>query len=164
VQLVGGVIASAVLLAILKGQPAGYNAADRLAANGYGQRSPGGYGLLAGFVCEVVLTFVFVSVVLGTTSRRAIAGFAGIPIGLTLTLVHLVGIPVTNVSVNPARSTAPALFEGGSALTQLWLFWVAPLVGAAIAGLLGAWLHEDRAVRAEARAEQTGGLTPAQPH
>jgi aquaporin Z len=162
-QLVGGVIASAVLLAILKGQPSGYLASDGLAANGYGQHSPGGYGIGAAFVCEVVLTFIFVSVVLGTTSRRAVAGFAGIPIGLTLTLVHLVGIPVSNVSVNPARSTAPAVIEGGWALSQLWLFWVAPLLGAAIAGLLGAWLHEDRAVRAEARAEQAGGLTPAAP-
>lgn len=121
-QLIGGVIASAVLLAILKGQPGGYSAAaSGLAANGYGQHSPGGYSLAAGFLSEVVLTFIFVSVILGSTSRRAIAGFAGIPIGLTLTLVHLVGIPVTNVSVNPARSTAPALFVGGWALAQLWL-------------------------------------------
>jgi len=158
-QLVGGALASGLLLAILKGQPAGYDAATGgLAANGFGAHSPGGYSLGAGFLCEVVLTFIFVSVILGSTSRRAIAGFAGIPIGLTLTLVHLVGMPVTNVSVNPARSTAPALFVGGWALAQLWLFWLAPLIGATIAGLVGAWLHEDRAVRAEARAEQRGGL------
>jgi len=164
-QLVGGVIASGILLAILKGQPGGYSAATGgLAANGFGTHSPGGYGLGAAFLCEVVLTFIFVSVILGSTSRRAIAGFAGIPIGLTLTLVHLVGIPVTNMSVNPARSTAPALFVGGWALGQLWLFWLAPLVGATIAGVIGAWLHEDRAVRAEARAEQRGGVPlPATP-
>jgi aquaporin Z len=164
-QLIGGVLASAVLLAILQGQPGGYSAAEGgLAANGYGAHSPGSYSLGAAFLCEVVLTFIFVSVILGSTSRRAVAGFAGIPIGLTLTLVHLVGIPVTNVSVNPARSTAPALFVGGWALSQLWLFWVAPLVGAAIAGLLGAWLHEDRAVRAEARVEQVGQVPlPAAP-
>src|SRR6185503_16004795 len=105
--------------------------------------SPGGYGLGAAFLAELLLTFLFVSVILGSTSRRAVAGFAGIPIGLTLTLVHLVGIPVTNLSVNPARSTAPALFVGGWALAQLWLFWLAPLMGAAVAGLVSAWLHED---------------------
>lgn len=160
-QLVGAVLASGVLLAILQGQPGGYSAATGgLAANGYGAHSPGGYSLAAGLLTEVMLTFIFVSVILGSTSRRAVAGFAGIPIGLTLTLVHLVGIPVTNVSVNPARSTAPALFVGGWALGQLWLFWLAPIAGAALAGLVSAWLHEDRAVRAAARASQTSGALP----
>ncbi len=160
-QLVGAIAASGLLLAILQGQPGGYSAADGgLAANGYGAHSPGHYGLGAGFLAEVALTFIFVSVILGSTSRRAVAGFAGIPIGLTLTLVHLVGIPITNVSVNPARSTGPALFVGGWALAELWLFWLAPLVGAGVAGLVGAWLHEDRAVRAAAREAQAPGTLP----
>jgi aquaporin Z len=146
-QVLGGLLGSVVLLSILNGQPTGYLVSDGgLAANGYGAHSPGGFSLGAGFLCEVVLTFIFVSVVLGSTSKRAVAGFAGIPIGLTLTLVHLVGIPVTNMSVNPARSTAPALLVGGWATRQLWLFWLAPLAGALIAGLLAAWLHEDRRV------------------
>jgi aquaporin Z len=155
-QLAGAILASGVLLAIAMGAPGSYHvAAQGLAANGYGAHSPGGYSLAAGLLTELVLTFIFVSVILGTTSRRAIAGFAGIPIGLTLTLVHLVGIPVTNVSVNPARSTGPALFVGGWALAQLWLFWLAPIVGAVSAGVLGAWLHEDPVLRAVRR------LTPA---
>ena len=154
-QLVGAVAASALLLVIVEGRPDGYVASvGGLAANGFGEHSPGGYSLASGLVAEVVLTFIFVSVILGSTSRRAVAGFAGIPIGLTLTLVHLVGIPITNVSVNPARSTGPALLVGGWALGQLWLFWVAPLAGAAIAGVLSAWLHEDRAVRVAARETQ----------
>jgi aquaporin Z len=154
-QLVGATLASAVLLAILQGRPEGYDATlGGLAANGYGAHSPGHYSLGAGLLAEVVLTFIFVSVILGSTSRRAVAGFAGIPIGLTLTLVHLVGIPITNVSVNPARSTGPALFVGGWALAQLWLFWLAPMAGAFAAGMLSAWLHEDRAVRIAARATQ----------
>jgi aquaporin Z len=157
-QVLGAVIASGVLLAIMQGHPGGYSAATGgLAANGYAEHSPGGYSMVAGLVTEIVLTFVFVSVILGSTSRRAVAGFAGIPIGLTLTLVHLVGIPVTNVSVNPARSTGPAAFVGGWALGQLWLFWVAPLIGAAVAGFVSAWLHEDRAVRVAARASQAPG-------
>lgn len=160
-QLIGAILASGVLLMILEGQPGGYSAAEGgLAANGYGAHSPGGYSLAAGFLTEVVLTLIFVSVILGSTSKRAVAGFAGIPIGLTLTLVHLVGIQVTNVSVNPARSTGPAIFVGGWALTQLWLFWIAPLIGAAIAGLVGRWLHEDRAVREAARESQGLGKQP----
>lgn len=155
-QLVGAALASGVLLAIVQGRPEGYDASlGGLAANGYGAHSPGHYTLAAGLLAEVVLTFIFVSVILGSTSRRAVAGFAGIPIGLTLTLVHLIGIPITNVSVNPARSTGPALWVGGWALGQLWLFWLAPLAGAFIAGMLSAWLHEDRAVRIAARATQT---------
>lgn len=161
-QLAGGIIGSGLLLAIASAQPGGYAVSEGgLAANGYGAHSPGGFGAAAGFLAEVLLTFIFVSVILGSTSRRAVAGFAGIPIGLTLTLVHLVGIPVTNLSVNPARSTAPALFVGGWALRQLWLFWVAPLLGAAAAGLVSAWLHEDRAVRAVV--EPTIGPTTTRP-
>ncbi len=153
-QLLGALAASFVLLLILKGQPGGYDAAAQgLAANGYGAHSPGNYSLGAGLLAEVVLTFLFVSVILGCTSARGAAGFAGIPIGLTLTLVHLVGIPVTNVSVNPARSTGPAIFVGGWALEQLWAFWVAPLVGAALAGALALWLHAERPQKIITRAE-----------
>ena len=142
-QLVGAVLASLVLLALLKAQPAGYDASVKgLAANGFGDHSPGGYGLGAAAIAEFVLTFIFLTVILGATSKKAVAGFAGIPIGLTLTLVHLVGIPITNVSVNPARSTGPALFVGGWAMEQLWLFWAAPIAGALVAGWVGAWLHE----------------------
>jgi aquaporin Z len=145
-QLAGAVVASAVLVALLKGQPQGYDPSiGGLAANGFGDHSPGHYAMSSAFVAEVVLTFVFVTVILGATSKKAVAGFAGIPIGLSLTLVHLIGIPITNVSVNPARSTGPALFVGGWAIEQLWLFWVAPIAGAMIAGVAGKWLHEDRA-------------------
>ena len=143
-QVVGAIVASGVLLLLLKGQPLGYDpSVGGLAANGFGAHSPGHYGLGAAIVTETILTFVFLTVILGATSKRAVVGFAGIPIGLTLTLVHLVGIPITNVSVNPARSTGPALFVGGWALEQLWVFWVAPIAGAMVAGWLGAWLHED---------------------
>jgi aquaporin Z len=143
-QVVGGILAAGALVFLLKGQPQGYDAAvSGLAANGYGDHSPGHYSMVAGLVAEVVLTFIFLTVIIGSTSKRANAGFAGIPIGLTLTLVHLVGIPITNLSVNPARSTGPAIFVGGWALEQLWLFWLAPIAGAVLAGLVGAWLHED---------------------
>jgi aquaporin Z len=143
-QLVGAVIAAGLLVVLLKGQPQGYDASiSGLAANGFGDHSPGHYSMVSALLAEVVLTFVFLTVILGSTSKKAVAGFAGIPIGLTLTLVHLVGIPVTNLSVNPARSTGPALFVGGWALEQLWLFWAAPIAGALLAGVLGAWLHED---------------------
>jgi aquaporin Z len=143
-QVAGGVLAAAVLLTLLKGSPSGYDASvGGLAANGFGDHSPGHYGLVAALLAEVILTFIFLTVILGATAKKAVAGFAGIPIGLTLTLVHLVGIPITNLSVNPARSTGPALFVGGWALEQLWLFWVAPIVGAVLAGLVGAWLHQD---------------------
>jgi aquaporin Z len=133
-QIIGAVIASAILLIVARDSPGGYDAAvGGLAANGYGLHSPGGYGLTAGFVAEVVLTFFLVFTVLGSTDLKAPVGFAGIPIGIVLVLIHLVGIPVTNTSVNPARSIGPALFVGGWALSQLWLFIVAPLIGAAIA-------------------------------
>ena len=132
-QLAGAIAGSAVLYLIASGV-ASFALADGFAANGYGPHSPGGYSLGACLVAEVVLTGMFLFVILGATDARAPAGFAGIAIGLSLTLIHLIGIPVTNLSVNPARSTGPALFVGGWALTQLWLFWLAPLVGAVAAG------------------------------
>jgi aquaporin Z len=132
---VAGALAGAFLLSLIASGKAGFDLVQSgFAANGFAEHSPGGYSLVAGFVAEVVLTFFFLVVILGATDRRAPAGFAPIAIGLALTLIHLVGIPVTNTSVNPARSTAPALFVGGWALAQLWLFWVAPMVGAALAG------------------------------
>jgi aquaporin Z len=145
-QLVGAIVASGVLVALLKGRPDGYDpSVGGLAANGFGDHSPGHYGMVAALLAEIVLTFIFLTVILGSTSKKAVAGFAGIPIGLTLTLVHLIGIPITNLSVNPARSTGPALFVGGWALEQLWLFWVAPIAGALAAGFLATWLHDDEA-------------------
>ncbi len=134
-QLIGGVIASGVLYFIASGKP-GFELSAGFATNGYGAHSPGGYALPACFVAEVVLTFMFLMIILGATHRRAPAGFAGIAIGLALTLIHLIDIPLTNASVNPARSTAPAIFVGGWALQQLWLFWVAPITGAVLAGLI----------------------------
>ncbi|HVP47841.1 MAG TPA: aquaporin Z [Bryobacteraceae bacterium] len=133
-QLVGAVVAAATLYVIASGK-AGFDLAGGFASNGYAEHSPGGYSLVACLVAEVVLTFMFLMIILGATDRRAPQGFAPIAIGLGLTLIHLIGIPVTNTSVNPARSTGPALFVGGWAIQQLWLFWVAPLVGAAIAGV-----------------------------
>lgn len=129
-QVIGAILAAAVLYFIASGQ-AGY--AHNLASNGYGEHSPGGYSLQAAVVCELVMSFFFILIVLGSTDRRAPAGFAPLAIGLGLTLIHLISIPVTNTSVNPARSTGPALIEGGIALHQLWLFWVAPLIGAVLA-------------------------------
>jgi aquaporin Z len=133
-QVVGGIAGAGVLYVIASGA-AGFTLDAGFAANGYAEHSPGGYSLVAALVAEVVLTFFFLFVILGATDSRAPAGFAPIPIGLALTLIHLIGIPVTNLSVNPARSTGPAVFVGGWALAQLWLFWVAPIVGAALAGL-----------------------------
>jgi aquaporin Z len=132
-QVLGAVAGAGVLYVIASGK-AGFDVSAGFASNGYGEHSPGGYSLGAALVCEVVMTFVFLMVILGATDRRAPAGLAGLAIGLCLTLIHLISIPVTNTSVNPARSTGPALFVGGWALSQLWLFWVAPIVGAAIAG------------------------------
>jgi len=134
-QLVGAVLASGVLYLIASGKP-DFSLAGGFASNGYGEHSPGGYSLTAAFLCEVVLTFMFLMVILGATDERAPKGFAPIAIGLCLTLIHLIGIPVTNVSVNPARSTGPALFVGGWALSQLWLFWVAPVLGGVLAGVV----------------------------
>jgi aquaporin Z len=134
-QVAGAIVASTVLYFIASGK-AGFDLSGGFASNGYGEHSPGGYGMPAAFVAEFVLTFMFLMIILGATDARAPAGFAPIAIGLGLTLIHLIGIPVTNVSVNPARSTGPALFVGGYALAQLWLFWVAPLAGGTLAGLL----------------------------
>jgi aquaporin Z len=141
---VAGALLGAFLLSLIASGKAGFDLVQSgFAANGFAEHSPGGYSLVAGFVAEVVLTFFFLVVILGATDRRAPAGFAPIAIGLALTLIHLVGIPVTNTSVNPARSTAPALFVGGWALAQLWLFWVAPILGAALAGAAHRWLSVD---------------------
>ena len=141
-QVLGAIAASAVLYVIASGQ-AGFSAAGGFASNGYGDHSPGGYGLVACLVAEVVLTFFFLFVIMGATDKRVPAGFAPIAIGLCLTLIHLVGIPVTNTSVNPARSTGPALFAGGLALQQLWLFWVAPIAGGLLGGIAYKWLAEE---------------------
>jgi aquaporin Z len=141
-QVVGAAVASTVLYVIASGA-AGFDLSGGFAANGYGEHSPGGYSLAAGLVAEVVLTFTFLMIILGATDGRAPAGFAPIAIGLSLTAIHLVGIPVTNLSVNPARSTGPALFVGGWALSQLWLFWVAPVVGAVLAGTVYKWLGKE---------------------
>ena len=132
-QVAGGIVGAGVLYLIASGK-ADFSLADGFAANGYAEHSPGQYSLTAGWVSELVMTFMFLIVILGATHKRAPVGFAGLTIGLALTLIHLISIPVTNTSVNPARSTGPALFVGGWALQQLWLFWVAPIVGAAIAG------------------------------
>ncbi|MBN8909897.1 MAG: aquaporin Z [Rhodospirillales bacterium] len=139
-QVVGAVIAAAVLWNIASGtagwQPNGF------ASNGYGDLSPGKYTLGACILTEFVLTFFFIFIIIGTTSKGAAVGFAGIPIGLALTLIHLISIPVTNTSVNPARSTGPALFAGAAYVGQLWMFWIVPLLGAAVGGALGRWLYE----------------------
>jgi aquaporin Z len=132
-QVLGGIAASGVLYVIASGKE-GFELSAGFASNGYGAHSPGGYSLLACLVAEIVLTFFFLMIIMGSTDKRAPAGFAPIAIGLGLTLIHLVGIPVTNTSVNPARSTAPALFVGGWAIQQLWLFWVAPLIGGIVGG------------------------------
>lgn len=134
-QVVGAILAASVIYLIASGK-AGFELSNGLASNGYGEHSPGQYSLGAGFVSEVVMTAMFILIIMGATDSRAPAGFAPIAIGLALTLIHLVSIPVTNTSVNPARSTGPALFVGGWALHQLWLFWVAPLIGAVIGGAL----------------------------
>jgi aquaporin Z len=139
-QVAGAVLAAAVLYFIASGQAGFDPAASGLASNGYADHSPGKYSIAAGFVTEVVMTFMFLIIILGATDDRAPKGFAPIAIGLGLTLIHLISIPVTNTSVNPARSTGPALIVGGWALQQLWLFWVAPLVGAALAGVAYRWL------------------------
>jgi len=138
-QVLGAILAAAVLYVIASGK-AGFDLNAGFASNGYGDHSPGGYGLGSCVVSELVMSFMFLIVILGATDERAPKGFAPIPIGLALTLIHLISIPVTNTSVNPARSTGPALFVGGWALAQLWLFWVAPIVGAAAAGVVYRWL------------------------
>ena len=134
-QVLGGIAGAAVLYLIASGK-AGFNAADGFASNGFGDLSPGKYSMVAALVAEIVLTFFFLLIILGATDKRAPKGFAPIAIGLGLTLIHLIGIPVTNLSVNPARSTAPALFAGSAFISQLWLFWLAPIAGAALAGIV----------------------------
>jgi aquaporin Z len=133
-QVVGGIAAAGVLYLIASGK-ADFSLSSGLASNGYGEHSPGGYSLVSALVAEVVLTFFFLLVIMGATDARAPAGFAPIAIGLCLTLIHLIGIPVTNLSVNPARSTGPAVFVGGWAIQQLWLFWLAPIAGAMLGGV-----------------------------
>jgi aquaporin Z len=141
-QCIGAVIASVLLFAIMTGNPAYTLATDGLGQNGYGIASPGGYSLVSGLIAEVILTFIFLMVIFGATSKAAPAGFAGIAIGLSLTTVHLVGIMITGTSVNPARSLGPALVVGGTALAQLWLFILAPIVGAVVAALVWKNLFE----------------------
>lgn len=136
VQLVGAVAAGGVLYLIASGKPGFDAAASGFASNGYGEHSPGGFSLNAGMICETVMTAIFLVVIMGATDKRAPAGFAPIAIGLALTLIHLVSIPVTNTSVNPARSTGVAIFQGGWALQQLWMFWMMPIIGAAIGGVI----------------------------
>lgn len=134
-QVLGAIAGAGVLYLIASGQ-AGYDINGGLASNGYSDHSPGAYTLTSGFVAEVVMTFMFLIIILGSTDERAPKGFAPIAIGLGLTLIHLISIPITNTSVNPARSTGPAIFVGGWALSQLWLFWVAPIIGAVLAGFV----------------------------
>ena len=143
-QVLGAIAAAALLYLIASGK-AGFDLSGGLASNGYAEHSPGHYSLTAGFVTELTMTFMFLMIILGTTDRRAPQGFAPIAIGLALTLIHLISIPVTNTSVNPARSTGPALIVGGWALQQLWLFWVAPLIGAALAGAVYRWAGKSEA-------------------
>ena len=147
-QLIGAILASSVLYVIASGT-ASFDLSGGFAANGYGAHSPGGYSLASALVAEVVLTFMFLIVILGSTDQRVPIGFAPIPIGLVLTLIHLVCIPIDNTSVNPARSTGPAIFVGGWALEQLWLFWVAPIAGAAIGGLFYNWFGAEEVITEE---------------
>lgn len=141
-QVIGGILAAALLYHIASGKE-GFDIAAGLASNGYGEHSPGKYSMASGFVTELVMTAMFVVIILGATDKRAPAGLAPIAIGLALTLIHLISIPVTNTSVNPARSTGPALMVGGWAIAQLWMFWVAPLLGAVVGGVLYHWLGKE---------------------
>ncbi|GAC1621822.1 MAG: aquaporin Z [Nevskia sp.] len=141
-QVLGAVAGAAVLYVIASGAP-GFDLAGGFASNGYGEHSPGHYPLAAAAICEFVLSFAFLFIILGATHAGAPKGFAPIAIGLALTLIHLISIPVTNTSVNPARSTGPALFAGGWALSQLWLFWLAPIAGAIAAGVFSRWIEGD---------------------
>jgi aquaporin Z len=149
-QVLGAIVGAFVLYLIASGK-AGFDVVQSgFAANGYGEHSPGGYSLFAGLVSEVVMTYMFLLIILGATDQRAPSGFAPIAIGLGLTLIHLISIPVTNTSVNPARSTGPAVFVGGWALAQLWLFWIAPVIGAVLGGLTYRWLGGEAVSRAPA--------------
>ena len=142
VQVIGAIAGAGVLYMIASGQ-ADFDLAGGFASNGFGEHSPAGYSMAAGFITEVAMTFMFLVIILGATHKLAPAGFAGVAIGLVLTLIHLISIPVTNTSVNPARSTGPALFVGDWAISQLWMFWVAPILGALIAGFVYRWLVPD---------------------
>jgi aquaporin Z len=154
-QVIGGLIGAGVLYVIASGGP-GFDVAKGFASNGYGDLSPGKYSFLAALVTEVVMTALFLFIILGSTHGRAPVGFAPIAIGLGLTLIHLISIPVTNTSVNPARSTGPALFVGGWALAQLWLFWAAPMIGGMLGGMLYHWLSEEPSAKVT-------GIAPAAP-
>jgi aquaporin Z len=160
-QVLGGIAGALILFLIASGAP-DFSLAGGFAANGYGEHSPGGYTMASGLVAEVVMTFFFLLIILGATAKRAPAGFAPIAIGLGLTLIHLISIPVTNTSVNPARSTGPALLVGGWALAQLWMFWVAPIAGAVAGGVLHSWLsaEDDAADRVEAA--RLAAITPGE--
>ncbi|WP_428087972.1 aquaporin Z [Candidatus Thioglobus sp.] len=140
-QVAGGIVGAAILYVIASGQ-VGFDVSAGFASNGYAEHSPGGYSLVSALVTEVVMTFMFLIIILGVTDKRAPQGFAPIAIGLGLTLIHLISIPITNTSVNPARSTGVALFQGDWAVSQLWLFWLAPIVGAILAGLVYKWFEE----------------------
>ena len=141
-QVAGGIAGAAILYIIASGQ-AGFDVTAGFASNGYGEHSPGGYNLTAALVTEIIMTFMFLIIILGATDKRAPQGFAPIAIGLGLTLIHLISIPVTNTSVNPARSTGVAIFQGDWAITQLWLFWLAPIVGAILAGIVYKWFETE---------------------
>lgn len=142
-QILGGVIAAGLLYMIASGKPGFDLAASGLATNGYGDHSPGGYSMVSGLICEITMTAMFILIIMGATDKRVSAGHAPLAIGLALTLIHLISIPVTNTSVNPARSTGPALIVGGWALQQLWMFWLAPMLGAAIGALVYRWLGKE---------------------
>ena len=144
-QVIGGIAGAAVLYLIASGKMGFDAAASGFASNGYGAHSPDGYSMVAALTAEITLTFMFLIIILGATDKRAPAGFAPIAIGLGLTLIHLISIPVTNTSVNPARSTAVAIFQGDWAISQLWLFWVAPIVGAILAGIVYKWFESEEA-------------------
>ncbi len=155
VQVLGAILASTVLYVIASGA-ANFSLSNGFAANGYGAHSPGGYSLLSCAVCEVTMTLIFLFVIMGATDKRVPPGFAPIPIGLVLTLIHLISIPVTNTAVNPARSTGPALFVGGWAMGQLWLFWLTPIVGGILGGLIYRWLMQESADAAVPKAAPAG--------
>jgi len=142
-QIAGGVAGAAILYVIASGQVGFDASAGGFASNGYGEHSPGGYSLIAALVTEIVMTFMFLIIILGATDKRAPQGFAPLAIGLGLTLIHLISIPITNTSVNPARSTGVAIFQGDWALSQLWLFWIAPIVGAVLAGIVYRWFESE---------------------
>jgi aquaporin Z len=162
VQVLGAIAGAAILYSIASGAPE-FSLAGGFATNGYGAHSPGGYSLLAGVICEFVMTFFFLLIILGATSARAPAALAPVAIGLGLTLIHLISIPVTNTSVNPARSTGPAVFAGGLALSQLWMFWVVPLLGGAAAGIAHRWFGAEDSVADRMAAEVEAALNPEEP-